>query len=125
MEKLKQWLDKIPTLTFLMIIIVLAFLGWPLDIEKNSLVTIALSLAYLLCVIMLASRFLNYLKVKGSYWHHIFRFFFYFFLIGSPAILFIALDSQFNLKGLLMIPALVLEAGLLIWLFIKYLLNRS
>ena len=125
MKKLIQWLDKIPTLVFVIIIIALAFLVYPLDIEKNSPAAIALSLPYLLCVIMLAIRFLNHLKAKGSGWYHVFRFLFGYFVICFPAILLIVLDVQLSLKGLLMIPGLVLEAGLLIWLFIRYRLKRS
>ena len=125
MKKLRQWFDKIPSLIYVVIIFALAFLGLLLNIEKNSPAAIALSLPYLLCVIMLAIRFLNNLKAKGSGWYYFFRFLFGYLLIGLPAALFVVLDVQSNLKGLLMIPGLVLEAGLLIWLSIRYLLNRS
>jgi hypothetical protein len=125
MKKLKQWLDKIPTLIFVIIFFAIAFLVTPLGIETNSPAAIALCLPYLFCVIMLLFRFLNYLKAKGSGWFHFFRFFFGYMLICFPAGLFIALDYQFNLKGFLMTPGLVLELILLIWLFIRYRLKRS
>ncbi len=125
MIKIKQWLNKIPTLVFLIIIFILAFLGLPLGIEKNSPAAIGLSLPYLLCVIILFMRFLNHLRAKGSGWYHIFRFFFGYLLICFAAGFFIILDIQFSLKGFLMFPGLMLEVGLLIWLFIKYRLKRN
>jgi|GEM_PF-2601999 len=124
MKKLKQWLDKIPTQSFVIIIFALAFLYLPLNIEKNSPAAIALSLPSLLCIIILAIRFLNHLKAKGSGWYYVFRFFFGYSLICFPAGLFIALDLQFSLNGFLILPGLVLEIGLLIWLFIRYRLKR-
>ncbi|MEM5770711.1 MAG: hypothetical protein AAGU32_20855 [Bacillota bacterium] len=125
MKKPKQWFEKIPTLVYVIVIFALGFLGSLLGIEKNSPAAIALSLPYLLCVIMLVIRFLNQLKAKGSGWYHVFRFLFGYFLIGLPAALFIVLDVQSNLKGLLMVPGIALEAGLLIWLFIRNRLKRS
>ncbi len=120
MIKLKQWLNKISTLTFVIIIFALTFLYYQLNIEKNSTVAFLLGLPFLLLYIILVFRLLNYLKAKGSGWYHFFRFFFGYLLICFPAGLLIALDLNFNLKGFLMIPGLVLEVGLLIWLFIKY-----
>jgi len=120
MKKLKLRLNKIPTLMFVIVIFALALLGLSLNIEKNSPAAIALSVPYLLCVIMLVIRFLNHLKAKGSGWYHVFRFFFGYALICFTAGLFIVLDLQFSLKGFLMIPGLVLEVGLIISLFIRY-----
>ena len=120
MRNLKQWLNRIPTLNFVLIVFALTFLGPTLNIEQNSPVAIALSVPILLCIIMLAIRFLYYLKAKGSGWHHIFKFFFGYALVSLAAGFFIALDFQFSLKGFLMIPGLALEVGLLIWLFIRY-----
>lgn len=125
MKKLKHWLDKIPTLIFVVIVFALAFLAPLLDIEKNSPAAIALSIPYLLCILMLAIRFLNHLKAKGSDWYHVFKFFFGYLLICLTVGLFIVLDVQSNLKGLLMIPGIALEGVLLIWLFVRYRLKRS
>lgn len=120
MRSLKQWFNKIPTLNFVLIVFALTFLGPTLNIEQNSPAAIALSVPILLCIIMLAIRFLYYLKAKGSGWHRIFKFLFGYALVLLATGFFIALDFQFSLKGFLMIPGLALEVGLLIWLFIRY-----
>lgn len=128
MQRLIQWLNKIPVKVFLIVFLVLSFalplLILPLNIGKNSLATLAVIIPCSFCFILLATRIMTDLKVKGSGGYHVVKFFIYFLLIFFPAILFITVDINEGLKGYLMIPGLALEAGLLIYLYIRHCMKR-
>lgn len=127
MERFK-WLYKIPVKIFLIVYLVLSFvmplLFLSLNIDKKSPVIIAFYIPSIFCFILLVIRFLNYLKAKGSSGYYIIKLFLGYILIFFPAVLFITVDINQGLNGLLMIPGLALEAGFLIWLLVRYLKKR-
>lgn len=120
-----QKLNKIPVKLLVIVYIVLSFalpfIFLSQNIDYSNPVFYILNLPVMLCSILLIIRFINYLKAKGASGYNVVRYYLSFALILFPAILFIIVDKNESLNGFLMIPGLSLEAGLLIWLLVRYL----
>lgn len=124
MSRFVQWLNKIPVKVFLIVYLVLRFslplLSLSLNIEKINPIDFAFSILITLSFILLAVRFLYYLKSKRSRWYNIFRFILGGSILLLSAGLFIDLDMLLGLRGFL-----ALSGILLLVIFFACLLIRS
>lgn len=114
---------EIPTKTLvfisLAIFLTCAALFSALHIQKNSLSASLLALVFILSLIPLGIRFIQYLKAIGSRWYGIVRFFIGYFIIMFPIGIFIVLDVEFKLNSLLCIPGIAVVVGAVLFLFFK------
>jgi hypothetical protein len=128
MNRFIQRLSKIPVKMFLLIYIVLyivlAFVSLSLNVEKNSPAAFALAIPVIFSSVMLFVRYMIYLKAKDSVFYYFNKFFLSCAVCAFPVVILIILDNNLDLGGFLWMPGIIFEAGLLIWLLVRYFMKQ-